>query len=132
MNRLQLSYAGVGLLALLFAASRPLAAEQIKPVFQHALPDGAGKAITVVEVDFEAGARADAHRHGQAFVYAYVLSGEIRSQLAGEPARSYRAGQGWFEPPGARHLLTENLSRTAPARLLVVFVANAGEPLKPG
>ena len=130
MNRLRLSYAGVGLLALLFAASRPLAAEQIKPVFQHALPDAAGKAITVVEVDFEAGANADAHRHGQAFVYAYVLSGEIRSQLAGEPARSYSAGQGWFEPPGARHLLTENVSRTAPARLLVVFVANAGEPLK--
>jgi catalase len=84
----------------------------------------------VVEVDFAPGTKADAHRHGQAFVYAYVLSGEVRSQLEGQSARTYSAGQSWFEPPGAHHVLTENLSATAPARLLVVFIAPAGAPLK--
>ena len=130
MNRLQHSYASVSLSTLLVAASLPVLGEQIKPVFQQELPSTAGKAMTVVEVDFEAGAKADAHRHGQAFVYAYVLSGTVRSQLAGEPVQTYSAGQGWFEPPGARHVLTENVSPTAPARLLVVFIANPGEPLK--
>lgn len=128
--RLQRFCASLGIAAVMTAGLAPARAEQIKPVFQHELPAGAGKSLTVVEVSFAPGTKADAHRHGQAFVYAYVLSGTIRSQLAGESARTYRKGEGWFEPPGARHLLTENLSRTAPARLLVAFIANPGDPLK--
>jgi catalase len=121
---------GISLSVLLVAASPPALAEEIKRVFHEALPNAAGKVLTIVEVDFAAGTKAAPHRHGQAFVYAHVLSGTIRSQLEGEPARTYHVGQGWSEPPGARHLLTENLSRTRPARLLVAFVANAEEPLK--
>jgi quercetin dioxygenase-like cupin family protein len=116
--------------AMLCGGSAPVLAEQIKPVFDLDLPNVAGKTFKVIEVSFAAGTKANAHRHGNAFVYAYVLSGSIRSQLAGEPARIYRAGQGWFEPPGAHHILTQNLSRKKSARLLVVFVANIGEPTK--
>ena len=83
---------GICIAALATAGIPPVGAEQIKPVFQHDLPDAAGKAITVVEVSFAPGTKADAHRHGQAFVYAYVLAGSIRSQLAGEPARTYHSG----------------------------------------
>lgn len=115
---------------MLGVASPSAFAEEIKPLFSRDLPNVEGKSFTVVEVDFAAGSRAEPHRHGQAFVYAYVLSGAVRSQMAGEPVRTYRAGQSWFEPPGARHLLTENVSLTAPARLLVVFVAKTGDPLK--
>jgi hypothetical protein len=39
-------------------------------------------------------------------------------------------GENWVEQPGAHHLLTENTSRTKPAKLLVVFVSNTGDPLK--
>jgi catalase len=105
-------------------------AEEIKPLFQSQLPDVAGKTFTAVEVDFAPGSKADAHRHGRAFLYAYVLSGTVRSQIAGEPVHTFRAGQGWTELPGARHLLTENISRKAAARLLVVFVSDVGAPLK--
>ena len=70
------------------------------------------------------------HRHGQAFVYAYVLQGTIRSQLEGQPAQNYVAGQSWHEDPGSHHVLTENPSTTEPARLLVVFVADTGAALK--
>jgi quercetin dioxygenase-like cupin family protein len=130
LTRFRRFCAGVSIAALVTAGIAPVRAEEIKPVFQHDLPAAAGKALTVVEVSFAPGTKADAHRHGQAFVYAYVLSGSIRSQLAGEPARTYQTGESWFEPPGARHLLTENVSRTAPARLLVTFIANPGDPLK--
>ena len=125
MNRLRLICA-----AACAAFTGPVAAEQVKPLFSHALPNAAGKTLTAVEVAFAPGAKADPHRHGQAFVYAYVLSGVIKSQLAGEPARVFHAGQSWFEPPGADHLVTQNLSLSAPARLLVVFVAEAGATLK--
>jgi len=116
--------------AILSAVSSFAFAEQVKPLFQHELPNITGKAFTVDEADFAPGSKAAAHRHGDAFVYAYVLSGSVRSQIAGEPIQTFRAGQSWFELPGARHVLTENASRKARARLLVVFVNNSGEPLK--
>jgi catalase len=105
-------------------------AEDLKPLFQHSLPNVEGKSFSAVEVDFAPGAKAAPHGHGQSFVYAYVLEGSIRSQLAGEPARTYHVGQSWSELPGASHLLTQNISRSKSARLLVVFVSNAGDPLK--
>jgi quercetin dioxygenase-like cupin family protein len=116
--------------ALLLATSSQSAAEQVKPLFASHLPNVDGKTLTVVEVDFAPGGTADPHQHGQAFVYAYVLTGAVRSQLAGEPARTFHKGQSWFEPPGADHVLTQNLSRHRPARLLVVFVADTGAALK--
>ena len=91
--------------ALLGMVSPPAFAEDLKPLFQHELPGIAGKSITTAEVDFAPGSKADAHQHGDDFGYAYVLSGTVRSQLAGEPVRTYHTGQSWFEAPGARHLL---------------------------
>jgi quercetin dioxygenase-like cupin family protein len=43
---------------------------------------------------------------------------------------TYHQGEDWVEPPGAHHVLTENTSKTKPAKLLVIFVSNTGDPLK--
>ncbi|MEN1891330.1 cupin domain-containing protein [Streptomyces mirabilis] len=110
------------------ASTRP--AETLKRLLQQALPNVKGKTFISVIVDFPPNTRAMPHRHGQAFVYAYVLEGTVRSQLAGKPVSTYDQGDNWVEPPGAHHLLTENTSRTKQARLLVVFVSNTGEKLK--
>ena len=118
---------GVGAACLVAGGT---SAETLKPLFHQALPNIEGKSFTAAEVDFAPGSKAAPHRHGQAFVYAYVLEGSIQSQLGGEPPRTYRAGQSWFEPPDADHLLTRNISASRRARLLVVFVANTGDPLK--
>jgi quercetin dioxygenase-like cupin family protein len=104
--------------------------ETLTPLFTKALPNVKGKTFTSAIVTFPPNARAMPHRHGSAFVYAYVLEGTVRSQLAGEPVRTYNQGQNWFEQPGAHHVLTENTSRTKPAKLLVVFVADTGDKLK--
>lgn len=100
------------------------------PIYAQPLPHVKGKTFTSVIVYFPPGARAAPHRHGSAFVYAYVLEGTVRSQLAGEPVRTYHQGQNWVEPPGAHHLLTENTSATKPAKLLVIFISNTGAKLK--
>lgn len=104
--------------------------ETLTPLLQQALPNVAGKTFTSAIVTFPPSARATTHRHGDAFVYAYVLEGTVRSELQGEPARVYHQGDNWSEPPGAHHLATENTSSTDPAKLLVVFVATTGSPLK--
>ena len=68
------------------------------------------------------------HRHARsAFIYAYVLSGQIRSQVDDEPARVYRSGETWFESPGAHHPVSANASDTEPARLLAVVIVDAAD-----
>jgi quercetin dioxygenase-like cupin family protein len=104
--------------------------ETLTPLLQQALPNAEGTTFTSAVVDFPPGASAVPHRHGEAFVYAYVLEGTVRSQLDGEPVSTYHRGENWVEQPGAHHVLTENTSRTERARLLVVFVAGTGDDLK--
>jgi quercetin dioxygenase-like cupin family protein len=104
--------------------------ETLTPLIHQALPNIHGKTFTSATVTFPPGARAVPHRHGNAFVYAYVLEGAVRSQVEGEPMRTYHQGENWTEQPGAHHVATENVSNTEPAKLLVVFVSTTGEQLK--
>jgi quercetin dioxygenase-like cupin family protein len=104
--------------------------ETLTPLIHQALPNIQGKTFTSATVTFPPGARAVPHRHGNAFVYAYVLEGAVRSQLEGEPMRTYHQGENWSEQPGAHHVATENASNTEPAKLLVVFVSTTGDQLK--
>jgi len=106
--------------------------------FEHAISNLPGKSLVAVEVDFAPGQISTPHHHARsAFIFAYVLSGTIRSQVEGEPARDYRAGDTWYEAPGAHHLQARNMSTSQPARLLAVFVVDSDDttlttPDKPG
>lgn len=105
-------------------------AETLTLLHSEPLPNAAGKTFTSALVTFPPAARAVPHRHGDAFVYAYVLEGSVSSELEGAPAHVFHAGESWSEPPGAHHVATENTSRTDEAKLLVVFVSTNGEQLK--
>jgi len=98
--------------------------------FQHDLPGSPGRRLTAVLVSYPPGVKSTAHHHAQsAFIYARVLSGQIRSQVDDEPAKVYKAGESWYEAPGAYHKVSENASDTEPATLLAVFIVNTGEQL---
>lgn len=121
------------LIASVFATVGPAQSapsETIAPLLQQAIPNLPGKTLTAINVVFPPGAASVPHRHGDAFLYAYVLEGAVRSQIEGQPARVYRTGESWTEKPGDHHVVTENASSTETARLLVVFVADTGAPLK--
>ena len=104
--------------------------ETLTPLLEQALPNVAGKTFTSAIVDFAPSARATPHRHGEAFLYAYVLEGTVRSALDDKPAATYHQGESWVEQPGTHHVLTENTSATDGAKLLVIFVSNTGDALK--
>ena len=87
-----------------------------------------GKSLETVTVSYPPGGKSAAHHHAKsAFIMAYVISGAIRSQLEGEPARVYHAGETWSEAPGAHHTVSENASATEPAELLAVFLVDTGD-----
>jgi quercetin dioxygenase-like cupin family protein len=102
--------------------------EEVKVVFEHAIPNTEGKSLVAVVVTYPPGGRSPAHRHARsAFIYAHVLSGAIRSQVDDEPANVYRVGEGFYEVPGSHHRISENASDRDPASLLAVFVVDAND-----
>ena len=81
--------------------------------------------MVAVTVSYPPGAKSLAHRHAaSAFIYAYVLSGTIRSQVDDSPAKVYHAGEGFYEMPGSHHRISENASDKEPASLLAVFIVD--------
>jgi quercetin dioxygenase-like cupin family protein len=119
---------GLVLTAIALGVSPGLAqnVEQVKLVFEHAIPNTEGKSMVAVVVTYPPGAKSPAHHHARsAFIYAHVLSGAIRSQVGDEPAKIYRAGEGFYELPGSHHGISENASDREPASLLAVFVVDS-------
>ena len=117
--------------------TRLLAADEPRPVnarqvFSGVLPNVPGKQLTLVQVTYQPGAKSPSHAHAGS-VYAYVLSGKIRSEVSTSgPAKVYTAGEGFFEPPGSVHRVSENASDSEPASLLAIFVADEGAQLTRG
>jgi quercetin dioxygenase-like cupin family protein len=102
--------------------------ETVVPKFDKAIPNIPGKSLVVLEVDYAPGAASPSHTHAKsAFIYAYVLSGEIESKVNDGETRIYKAGESWSEPPNASHQISRNASRTKPAKLLAVFVVDSDD-----
>ena len=102
--------------------------ESVSPAFTRAVPNLPGKTLTSFIVTYPAGVSSSPHTHARsAYIYAFVISGAIRSKVDDGPAKIYRAGESWSEAPGAHHVVSENASAIAPASLLAVFIADTGE-----
>lgn len=109
--------------------ARPAAkpASTATPIFERELPNVPGKSLLAVEVVYPPGGASPPHRHpASAFIYAYVVSGAIVSAVDDQKPRIYRAGESFYEAPGAHHRVSRNASTTRPAKMLAVFVKNSG------
>lgn len=97
-------------------------------VYDHALPNVPGKSLKAVLVEYDPGGTSPGHTHPKsAFIYATVLEGAIRSQVNDGPVKVYHAGESFAEFPGDHHNVSENASKTKPAKLIAVFVVDTDE-----
>jgi quercetin dioxygenase-like cupin family protein len=110
---------GLVLAAIALRVSPGLAqnSEEVKVVFEHAIPNIEGKRMVAQIVSYPPGGKSLSHYHARsAFIYARVLSGAIRSQVGDEPVKVYQVGESWHELPGSHHKISENASDRDPAR----------------
>jgi quercetin dioxygenase-like cupin family protein len=78
--------------------------------------------VTISHVDFAPGRVGWAHWHA-GFVLAYVRKGEVMTRNSGQgPAKIYKTGAMFFEPPGSVHEESANASQTEPAQLLAMIL----------
>jgi quercetin dioxygenase-like cupin family protein len=103
--------------------------EKVTPIQMQKLPDVPGKQVAMAVVSYEPGQASTPHFHSGS-VFAYVLEGEIVSQLEGQPPVTYKAGESWYEPPRAAHLVSRNASGTRPAKLLAWLLMDEGGQIK--
>jgi quercetin dioxygenase-like cupin family protein len=102
--------------------------EKVDVVFKREIPNVPGKSMVAVLVTYPPGGKSMAHHHAaSSFIYAYVLSGAVRSQVGDQPATVYNAGEGFYESPGSYHRVSENASDKLPASLLAVFIVDSGD-----
>ena len=117
--------------AFAFSMAGPIHAhdsETVTKKFEAAIPNIPDKSLIAVEVDYAPGAASVPHTHAKsAFIYAYVISGAIKSKVNDGETHIYLAGESWSEPPGATHSISRNASKTEPAKLLAVFVLDTND-----
>jgi quercetin dioxygenase-like cupin family protein len=112
-------------IALAVPAAARERGETVAPHFERAIPNIPGKSLVAVVVDYAPGGASLPHTHAKsAFIFAYVVSGAIESQVNDQPKRVYHAGESWYETPGSSHRVSRNASATEPAKLLAVFVVD--------
>ena len=126
------SFIGAACVAITIAIATPSAAhgfgEKVTPNFAQAIPNIPGKSLIAVVVDYMPGGASPSHTHAKsAFIFGYVLSGEIESQVNDGPRKVFHAGESFYETPGALHAVSRNASKTKPAKLLAVFVVDTDD-----
>ena len=124
---------------LIAAAIIPLATGQVSialaqqtkvtPLMAQPLPGFSGpeKEGSVSIVEFPPGTSSAAHRHN-AHVFVYVLEGSLVMQVKGGQQVTLKAGDTFYENPDDIHVVSKNVSATAPAKILTFFVKDKGAP----
>ena len=92
------------------------------------IPEGASGMTILVEW-WPGAPGTPPHRHsGPAF--GYVLDGEVRFELEGEPERIVKAGETFWEPGGdVIHYQDGNARTDAPCRFIVTMLCAPGQPM---
>lgn len=120
----------MALAALLPAVAPAQAKRSVTTLFERAIDTPfPNRTVYVVRVDMPAGdPPSAAHKHS-GLTIGYVLSGSYRFQVSGEPERTLKAGDVFFEPEGHTHLVSGNASQSQPASILAVIIGVTGKPV---
>jgi quercetin dioxygenase-like cupin family protein len=102
---------------------------KVTPLMVQPLPGFSGpeKEGSVSIVEFPPGTSSAAHRHN-AHVFVYVLEGSLVMQVKGGQEVTLKAGDTFYEKPDDIHVVSKNVSATAPAKILTFFVKDKGAP----
>ena len=89
-------------------------------------PSRDGLVVNAVRVDYEPGGFSRVHRH-PAGAYVYVIDGSVIFGIDDREPFVLKAGDSFYEPPGALHSVSRNASEEFRASLLAFFVLGEGE-----
>src|SRR6185437_11218490 len=74
-------------------------------------------------LDIPPGGGSMPHRHPGHHIFGYVLEGAYKFKVDDGPEKTLTQGETFYEAPGQLHAVSRNASETAPAKVLVVILA---------
>ena len=92
------------------------------------LADLPGREARITLLDRAPGASSRPHRHPGHHTFGYVIEGSYEFAINGEAPRLLKAGDVFYEPPGALHSTSRNPSSDKPTKILVFMVADQKNP----
>lgn len=101
---------------------------KVGQLMTKALTDYPGKELTLITVDYPPGAVDPVHRH-DAHAIVYVLEGSVVMGVKGQPEKTLKPGDTFYEGPNDIHTVGRNASKTRPARFLVFILKDAKNPI---
>jgi len=96
-------------------------------IITQPMPDIA-REMRISLTERDPGNASAAHRHPGQHTFGYVLEGTYEVKINDGPVRQLKAGEGFYEPPGALHAISRNASSDKPVKYLIIQV---GDPTKP-
>jgi quercetin dioxygenase-like cupin family protein len=98
------------------------------PLMTQPLPDLPGREVRITLLDRIPGNASLPHRHPGHHTFGYVVEGQYELGVNGGPTRMLKAGDTFYEPPGALHSVSRNASSTQNLKIVVFMVAAANQP----
>jgi quercetin dioxygenase-like cupin family protein len=99
-----------------------------RPMQRQPLPAPfTGMDAAFAEVHVQPGVEGRPHKHS-GFVLGYVIEGEYLFATNGEPPRTVKAGEMFYEPPGATHS-TSSSANGQPVKLLAIVIGPENAPI---
>ena len=100
----------------------------VQQIVSQPLADLPGREVRMLVIERAAGTASPPHRHPGHHTFGYVMEGTYEFAIdRGEP-RVLKAGETFYEPPGAVHSTSRNPSTDQRVKLLVFMVADQKNP----
>jgi quercetin dioxygenase-like cupin family protein len=110
------------------SSAAQLAAPATGQLLTQPLADLPGREVRMSLLDREPGASSPRHRHPGHHTFGYVIEGTYEFAINGEPGRTLKAGDTFYEPPTAVHSTSRNPSTDKRTKILVFMVADQKNP----
>ena len=98
------------------------------PLMTQPLADLPGREVRITLLERVPGDSGAPHRHPGHHTFGYVVDGTYELGVDGGPTRILKAGDTFYEPPGALHSVSKNASPDKPLKIVVFMVADQSKP----
>jgi quercetin dioxygenase-like cupin family protein len=99
------------------------------PLLTQPLADLPGREVRITLLDRGPGNSSPPHHHHPGHhTFGYVVEGTYEFGVNGQPPRTLKAGDTFYEPPGAIHSVSRNPSPDKPLKIVVFMVADQKNP----
>jgi quercetin dioxygenase-like cupin family protein len=128
------SAAGLAALATWQGATlvRPSAAQPapagVQQILSQPLSDVPGREVRMSLIDRAPASASPPHRHPGHHTFGYVIEGTYEFAIDRQAPRLLKAGDTFYEPPGAIHSTSRNPSTDQRVKILVFMVADQKNP----